>query len=306
MDLPDDDSLRWIVSRYAGLRARHSAAIGDPDTLQPTPAYFPDEFRLDAPSVGRLAQRMFHYAPISDSLSIELAFLDPEEGPRAGGCGSGACEAGAPRAIRAGVDEKADGYRLSIDTSDVPNPEVLTATLARATGALVLYEADEPVDAATSELAAVACGFGVLLANGAAVWAKACGGLRMTRATALSVEETTLALALFASLHRKKPSEVRARLGSTQREAFGAACEWVDSNGALLESLRERPAVLETGLFDVDPVRSPLSRWFQRIKHAKQERELRNVAARPAAILTDERRRRLEEAKALVDEVMGS
>ena len=66
-----------------------------------------------------------------------------------------------------------------------------------ASGALVLHEAGEESTMATgpeAEIAAVACGLGVLLANGASVWAKSCGGLRMAQATVLSVEEAAVAL----------------------------------------------------------------------------------------------------------------
>src|SRR5579884_2168193 len=82
MDLPNDDALRWIVATCARLRATHAAAIGIPELVLPTAEFFPDEFQPDAPSVSRLLQRMMEYAPLADTLRVELAFLEPEESAR--------------------------------------------------------------------------------------------------------------------------------------------------------------------------------------------------------------------------------
>ena len=107
----------------------------------------------------------------------------------------------AARGGAAGVDvhELENGYRVVVSATDVGNPDVLSTSLARSVGALVLHEAGEHVGAVPSEIAAVVCGFGVLLLNGSAVWAKACGGLRMAQATVLPVEEMAVALALFVA-----------------------------------------------------------------------------------------------------------
>ena len=225
----------------------------------------------------------------------------PDE-KQAGGCGSAACGTdGAGNVGRPDVEELDEGYRVWVAAADVPRAEVLAGSLSRAIGALVLHEAGEPVDPRTSEIVAAASGFGVLLTNGAAVWSKACGGLRMACATALSVEEVSVALALFTAVHRRKPSEARGHLGTTQREAFDAALEWVGSNRAMLEALRDRPVVLEKGVFAIEPLRGTFGRWLHQ---RKQEKEL-SVPAATAAPMSEERRRHFEEAKALVDEVMG-
>lgn len=301
MDLPSDDALRWLVRTYARLRARHGEAFAVPVLVQPTGAFFPDEFRLDATSVERLLRRLVGYSPVADDVGIELAFIEPsQEG--GGGCGSSACGPAGGSSPRPSVQELDDGYRVFVATSDVPNPDLLTTSLARAVGALVLHEAGEDVDSGEDEVAGVACGFGVLLASGASVWAKSCGGLRMAQATVLSVEELTVALALFVGIHDAKASDARTHLGATQREAFDLALAWVESNPLLLETLRERPALLETGLFDLEPVRGLVGRWFHK---RKLDKELRAPAAPVRTPLSDDKRRRLEEARALVDEVLG-
>jgi hypothetical protein len=311
MDLPADDALHWIVRSYAALRASHGDAIGAPQLVQPTADFFPDEFRRDAASVARLLHRMVTYSPLADDLPVQVAFLEPSEteGDGAGGCGSPACgSGGGSRARTSTVEELENGYRVFVSVADIAHPEVLTASLARTVGALVLREGGGQVDeegGAMSEIASVACGFGVLLANGAAVWAKSCGGLRMARATALSVEEIGVALALFLTIHRRAPSEARAHAPATQREALDHALAWAESNPLLVETLRDRPAQLERGLFDLEPVRGALGRWLHRRKLEKDMRAApaaRSVAPSPQSA---DKRRRLAEARALVDEVLG-
>jgi hypothetical protein len=304
MDLPDEASLRWIVRTYARLRAAHGDALGAPVLVQPTGEFFPDAFQRDAASVERLLRRTMSYAPLADDLGVEIAFLAPE-GDHSGGCGSAACGTSGGASAHPTVEEHDDHYRVFVAVSDVGNSDVLTASLARTVGALVLHEAaEDPEDAAgpEAEIAAVACGLGVLIANGAAVWAKSCGGLRMAQATVLAVEEAAVALALFTAVHGVKTSVAQAKLGATQREAFDHAIAWIESNPALIEALRERPEVLEAGLFPIEPVRGLLGRWLHK---RNVEKEQRAPAAAPVAPISEDRRRRLEEARALVDEVMG-
>ena len=47
---------------------------------------------------------------------------------------------------RAARVETEDGYAVVLDSSDVGEPKLLTASLARSMGRLVLFEADEEVD----------------------------------------------------------------------------------------------------------------------------------------------------------------
>jgi hypothetical protein len=304
MELPSEDALRWIVRSLARLRAAHGEAFGAPALVQPTGEFFPDAFERDPASVERLLRRMMTYSPLAEDLGIELAFFAPE-GDHSGGCGSAAC---GPRTGGAGartllaVDEMDDGYRLRIAVNDVANPEVLTAVLARAVGELVLHEAGEDADdPAEAELVAAACGLGVLLANGAAVWAKSCGGLRMAQATALPVDEAAVALALFVATHGAKRSAAVAHLHATQREAYDLAEVWVESNPRLVEAMRGRPALLEAGLFSMEPTRGLLGRWLHKRKVDREQ----DAPAALAPTLTDDKRRRMEEARALVDEVLG-
>ncbi len=303
MDLPDDHSLRRIVKAVAQLRAKHGAAIGRPALVQPTAEFFPDPFRPDVPSVDRLLRRMMEYAPLSSELGVELAVFVPEADHLSGGCGSAACGTGTGNGS-AGVNvaELEDGYRVVVSATDVGSADVLSTSLARSVGALVLHEAGEHVGAEASEIAATVCGFGVLLLNGSAVWAKSCGGLRMAQATVMPAEEMAVALALFVAVHDHKVSHARKHLGATQREAFDVAQDWVESNPLLMESLRERPERLAAGAIDFDPVRGVLGQWLHK---RKLERAFRPPPpAGPSTLTAEQQRRleRLEEVRALMDE----
>jgi hypothetical protein len=318
MDLPPEETLRWVLRAYAEIRTAlnrrggpaaaplelRPGAAGTPRLVQPDGEFFPDEFHHDMPSLERLLGRMAGYSPIGSgaALGVHLLEAEGEACESGGGCGCGSEEGAGERSGR--VDPADEGYRVWIRPRDAGRAEVLTAVMARAIGAIVLHEAAAEIDDRRSEMAAVACGFGVLLVNGAAIWGKACGGLRMTRATALTVEELAVALALFGGLHGIRPSTTRRHLETTQRAAFDVAHDWVESNPMLLEELRDRPQILEGGVFDVEPVRGVIGRWFHK---RRLEREMRAVATAPPPIaMTDDKQRRLREARALVDEVMGA
>ena len=84
---------------------------------------------------------------------------------------------------------------------DVGDPVLLAASLARSAGHVVLGEAgeDDASDGALAEIAATACGFGLLLLQrGVCVYTKSCGGLRAHQGTHLTLVSTAVTLGLFA------------------------------------------------------------------------------------------------------------
>jgi hypothetical protein len=302
MDLPGDDTLRDLVTVYARVRAACGDALAGAPLVQPNSDCFPDAFVPDAPSVARLLRRVVEHSPLSRDLHLELAFVMPDEGHVPGGCGSAACGSAGSRPDAFGtIEERDGGYCLSVSAADVPHPVMLTTALARGVGWMVMREAGvdgDDADPAAGEIAAAACGLGILIANGAAVWAKSCGGLRMAQATALSVEEAALALALDVAVQGHTISEARRYLEATQREALDLAEAWVESNPWLVETLRDRPDALTDGRFAIEPPRGPVGRWLR-----KRQLEKDLAAPRePAPAMSEEKRRRLEEARALVDE----
>lgn len=308
MDLPPDDALKALLARFARLLAAHGDAFVDAELLEPSGKHFPDEFSLDAPSIVRLLRRMIGYAPLDEQLPVDVEFLEPDASP-GGGCGSGACGTGARAATTDdGIVDMGDRYRVKVDVATVGHPVLLTASLARSVGALVLAEADERVPSgeagARAELAAVASGFGLLLLNGAAVYVKSCGGVRMHQATHLPVEDLGVLVALFLKARGLKPSAARPHLETTQREALDAALRWADSNERLMRTLREQPALLEDGVFEMEPVRGLLGRVMARRRVASEAAAFTApVTRRPPR--TEAEQRRIAEMQALVDEALA-
>lgn len=318
MDLElSEGRIRAVVAHLAHLRAAHAAAFAEPELVEPNGAFFPDEFTGDAESIARLLRRMIDYAPVSSDLAIGLGFIEPDgEVKGGGGCGSGACGTGGPKAIaRGGAVETEDGYAALVHVADAGNPTILTAALARAIGRIVLFEAGEEVDpreeGPSSELTAIASGLGLLLLNGACVYKKGCGGMSRHQATFLDLEDVALGLALFVRIADKKPASVRRHLEITQKEAFDAALAWADGQPSLVRALVQHPETLEDGIFELERKKGILSRLFGRAG-GKADDDLAALAsaepggarARPRE-RSEEEQRRLAEAKALVDEALS-
>jgi hypothetical protein len=302
------DALRWLVSRYARLRAAHGDAIGTPMLVEPNGEFFPDAFTPSPDGVGALLRRMLTYAPVSPSLELELAFVDPDAGGGGGGsCGTGGCGDGGAEAkgpIGEALMHREGAYRVILSARDVGDPVILASSLARSVGGIVLGEAGEEhhgvQHGALSEIAATMCGFGVLLTSGACVYTKSCGGLRAHRSTHLDVTSHATALALFVRLHDMKPANARRHMETTQREAFDEALPWVDSNARLMEALSIHPESLVDGVFPIEETKGLLARLFG----AKPARAPEPAAKMERRVRTPEEERRLAENKALVEQAL--
>ena len=308
MEALGEDAFRALVSRYAHLRAEYGEDIGSPELLRPTGQHFPDPFTRDPESVARLLKRMISYAPLADDLAVGIRFREAE-GDAGGSCSTGGCGAGGANAgPRDGVTELQDGYIVEVDVADVGNGVLLTTSLARSVGTMVLMEAGEECDpcerGSLSELAAVVTGFGLLLVAGAYVYGKSCGGVRVHQATHLGLEELALALSLFVREHDIKPARARAHLETTQREAFDEALAWLDSNPEIIAALKKNPRVLAEGIFTIAPVRGLFGRFLAK-RRAGEPSLGELVGARKTRARTAEEEKRLAETRALVEDALG-
>jgi hypothetical protein len=295
MELPHEDDIRWIVSRYAHLRAAHGEVIGEPDLVEPTGEYFPDTFAPSPEGVAAMAKRMLTYAPVSTELGLELAFHEGESGG-GGSCGTGGCGTGGGGGLVGEAIARGDGgYRIVVAVRDVGDPVLLATSLARSAGGVMLGEAGEEVGdgerLAMAELAGTVCGLGLLFSMGSCVYTKGCGGLRAHQGTQLDVASSALALALFVRVHEAKAGTVRRHLETTQREAFDECLRWVDSRPKLVAALRSHPESLIDGVFPVEDSKGIFSRLFG----------AKNVADEPEAIVVKRRKRSPEEERKLAE-----
>jgi hypothetical protein len=288
MELPSDQTLQWLVRRYASLLARD----GRPDVRRklvlPTPEFFPDAFEGDQGSMNLLFWRLQEHACLTD-YDLELRFVDDGGGAGGGGCSSGgecgcsdggkhdhACGSGAcacknkASATLARVEALPDGaYRLDVRMSDARNATALTAAMATSLAHVYVLETGgfdgwaESEWMPSCELVAVTLGFGVLLSNASYMYSKACKGARIEQATALDVAELTLALAIFSQLGGHPHPQALGQLDPTQREAYAEARLWVESNAKLARRLQRDPgSVAADDHLVIEPARTWLARWL--------------------------------------------
>lgn len=305
-----EESFRWLVSNVARLYAAHGEAIGTPLLIEPTGAFFPDSLESSAAGLHALLRRIMSYTPLSDSLNVRVALVDTE-GEAGGGCGGGACgTSGESAQIRGGIVEEAEGYVVLLHPGDVGDPILLTASLARNAGTLTHLEGDLPLRpdeaGAISEITASALGFGVLLTSASCVYKKGCGGMRMHRGTALSLEEHALLLVTIARVHGHKLASATKHLEVTQKEAIDRAIAFVDSNAEVIKQLQGSPEMLVDGIFAVNPPRSWLGRLFSKRPDAHTSPFGETPVAQRHVSRSAEEQAKIDEMRRLVDEALGS
>jgi hypothetical protein len=121
----------------------------------------------------------------------------------------------------------------------------------------------------------VALGFGVLLLDGSYIYAKSCGGPRVSRATRLTPLELGVLTALFAALSGQTTRPALKHLEVTQKTALSEAVEWIDSNPELIERLKSDPERIAAGdyaLADPQP-------WLARLFGKKKRRSVDPIEA---------------------------
>jgi len=241
-----------------------------------------------------------------------------------GGCGSGGCgtshKHGDP--TLAGVQRMGDGaWKVDVRLSDAKNATTLTAALATSLAHVFVLEhggLDQFPEAEwmpTCEIAATMLGFGVLLTNASYMYAKACKGVSVDKATFLEVGDLTIALALFTVLADIPAWRASANLDPTQREAYAEARTWADSNRKLMKRIvRDPSTVAADEVLSVEPARSWLARVLgfgakkKDVPDLHDEEAIAEVAASLAAKRKDKPRKddaKTLELRALVEESLS-
>ncbi|HZO15795.1 MAG TPA: hypothetical protein VFB62_21125 [Polyangiaceae bacterium] len=303
--LPLEPRMRWLLSRMAALHEAGAEPVAG--LVLPTSRYFPDAFDASPRALEKLLHRVLKHAGLSD-VHAELAIAGAAEN-----CSSGACGSPAQGPIRR-IEPIDDGYRVTVHASEVKNPTSLTAALVRASAYVWLKEAaydprgelEENVD-----LTGVLLGFGVLLCNGAYIYQKGCGGVRIGSATRLPVNELTLSLAIFCKLHA-----IRAvsELDPSAKAFFAEARRWADTNERAIGLVASDRTAVDAQSYDLRPARG----WFSRLVglgrsgvSAPDDAELDAVAAEISsarskrdADVDTAKARRMEELRDLVDEAL--
>lgn len=320
MDLPAETQLRWILKSTANLLELGAEPVRG--LILPTGDFFPDRFDGKPKAIAALMSRVQDHAGLPD-LKVDLTLVTPEGETQKVSCSSGACGTGGK--IDTGlerVSRREDGtYDLTLSTGEAGNPVVLTTIMVRAVAYMFLTEAggldglpraeQEPL----TDLAAVLLGFGVLMANGAYIYMKGCGGVKVHSATTMPVDEITVGLGLFCRLYDVPERAASKHLDVTPAEHFDEAYAWASSNAAIVKMLKKSPDAIRAGDYTLSPARSWLARVLG-VGAKKRERtaddELAELERQARAAKVDKKpidpakAKKLAELRALVDESLDA
>ncbi|MDX2053952.1 MAG: hypothetical protein SFV15_16235 [Polyangiaceae bacterium] len=265
MELPGEPVLRELIQRTATLWARLSHEVGSRPMILPNATFFPDPYHHDEPSVNRLVQRLAEHAGMQD-VPVEVCLIAPDAEEEAASCSSGGCGPAVVSGSFQRVVDRGDGWQLNVAEAELLHPVALTTELGRGLALIFLletHEAGAPLEGPlelTTELTAVALGMGPLLLQGSYIYAKGCGGPRISQLTQLSTFELAVITALFCTLSGVPHKTVSRELSVTQKEAFAEAVAFISSNPELTLKLKRAPELLAMGDFTLNPTRSWLSR----------------------------------------------
>jgi hypothetical protein len=117
---------------------------------------------------------------------------------------------------------------------------------------------EPPVDV-TADFAAVALGLGALLLQGSYIYAKSCGGPRVTRVTKVLLPELAISTALFAASEGHDIGPLLRELDPTQKELLAEADRLIRANRRLVATLVEQPDRIARGDFELETPSSILA-----------------------------------------------
>ncbi len=231
--VPDDNARSWISEGLTEARRRLGAPATQPRILTKLPDPAPNDldslFEFICSVQAQVGQ---------DDVEFALVEIEPGRPP----VPAGFEPLGDPREQMLHAFHRAGEYILLLAPAVFRLPELAVASAARELGRLALHRVGGHAPSvessdyeADAELAAVALGLGVWIANGAYVFENACCGggcgIDLSRVRAgLSLPEACFALALDG--HRRGLSRrvVHKHLAATQRAALKASWRHVQDN----------------------------------------------------------------------------
>jgi len=301
-----DAAAEELVEPYAATLETLELTAGEPLLVLPNAEFFPDRFTGDAASVERLVARMQGYAGLEAvTIDVELAGEAPSNaasGCGTGGCGTGACATPEVTSSASRLERSPERWLMRVPAAELADPIVLTARVATSLGAVALAErgSEAAADTFGAELAAVALGFGVLLLEASYLYKKSCGGPSVSSATAFGCRELALLFALSVAREKQSLRAALGELGTTQRAVVKDAAVFVAECPTLVRRLRESPARVARGDYQLQDGGSLLSKLFGR-----RTRPRTNEERLDDALAALERGASLEEVERLVGPADG-
>lgn len=222
--LPDDEARAWLAEGLGELVGRLGKPAAAPrivtDTNYGTPRDLDRLFEIICGAQAEVGQADVEFA---------LVEIHPGEPP----VPKGFEPLGNPQGQLLHTFSNGDEFAMVVAPSILRSPPLVFASVARELGRIAIARAGghrvEPDDLeADAEIAAVALGLGVWIANGAYIYENACCGggcgidLRSVRA-GLSMPEAVFVLALDLARRGLSPRIAAKQLDSTQKAAFKQA-----------------------------------------------------------------------------------
>jgi hypothetical protein len=232
--LPSADARQWLAEGLADHAARlgagRDAPAAKPRWLQKPPVEKPRD--LDA-----LFEHICMVQAEVGQADVEFALVELQAGKGVAKQLPGFVPLGEPDGQLLHTFARGDELAMIVAPMLLRVPALVHASVARELGRIAIHRAGGHMVEADdvegdAELAAVALGMGIWVANGAYVYENACCGggcgidLKQVRA-GLSMPEAVFALALDGQRRGLAPRHASKHLDSTQRAAFKAAVDCV-------------------------------------------------------------------------------
>ncbi len=248
--LVEEATRRWLFDAYAWALNHFGSDLFYQDTalITPTDRYFPDQ----ADSRAAIAEAVF--ARVQGYAGMQAWPFRPVPNGTVLPAVEQITFQGAPRGTGSAIALSGEGQAIPVgyDPGLVGKPEQLIAGYAHGLAGFLARAAGEPPPggeealAPASDVLAIFLGFGLFMANSAFNFHKgSCGGCRpsVSAIGALTEDEMTYALAIYAALKGLGKGEVLPHLKSTLRPTFKKALKEVLAQGEELARLKaiDRP-----------------------------------------------------------------
>lgn len=236
----DDETREWIENAFDWLIEELGIdTLRSVEVILPTDDHFPDVYDGSRPTIRKMLERVCVYMDV-DPLLIDLRFFENEDNARL----HQLVADGAARNHAIGTYQVGDGkHRISLDTSQAPDPQTLVATIAHELGHVILIgenrlDPDYPDHEPMTDLVTVFYGLGIFNANASFVFEQWTNsqfrGWRASGSGYLSEEMYGYALALFAYVRHEADPEWSGYLNTNVKSYFKAAKKYLASTKEIL------------------------------------------------------------------------
>jgi hypothetical protein len=225
-----DTAFGWLVEELGIEVLRESKVV------LPTEEYFPDVFDGSRASIRKMVDRVCSYMDVDPGL-VALQYHENDDVTRFHPLAAD----GTTRSHALGTYRmRRDGrYAISLDESQISNPQTLVATIAHELGHVILLgegrlDSDYPDHEPMTDLVTVFYGLGIFNANSSFVFEQWTNsqyqGWRAGGSGYLSEEMYGYALALFAFLRGEQKPDWAGYLNTNVRSYFKSAVKYVNEN----------------------------------------------------------------------------